>query len=207
MNLKKFARGIRANAKKNYKTNPWWERSADLEGINSKSIVVDIGGYTGEWAYRIAKKYNPYLYIFEPQEWCYPVLEEVFKYHKAKIFSFGLGTETGWFPVYNNKSDGCSFEQIIAGETRSSNSTLSMMEIGEIFKYIPLTDIDVMMINIEGGEFELIPHMLKQGILPKQLMFQCHDINKIHDLVQVVKEYYTNVWDYGTPLSLWRLNE
>lgn len=205
--LKKIARSIRAESEKNHEPQPWWKQSKELTGITNKSVVVDVGGYTGGWAYGIAKKYNPYLFIFEPQEWCCDIIEEVLNRYKCRVFRFGLGTTSGTYPVYNFRTDGCSFEEVIAGEKRLSNNKLQMVEIGNAFRQIPITRIDVMMVNIEGGEFELIPYMFTQGIFPKQLMFQCHDIYMINDLVRVVREYYSNVWDFGTPLSLWRLNE
>ena len=82
-----------------------------------------------------------------------------------------------------------------------------MVNIKKAFSDIGLSDIDVMMVNVEGGEFELIPYMMSKDIFPKTLMFQSHDIYKIKDLNQEVSKYYTNLWDYGTPLSAWKLKE
>ena len=37
--------------------------------IDENSIVFEIGGYEGRWSLQMAEKYNPRLYIFEPQDW------------------------------------------------------------------------------------------------------------------------------------------
>jgi len=36
------------------------------EHLDSDSIVFDVGGETGIWSKQIYSKYEPYLYIFEP---------------------------------------------------------------------------------------------------------------------------------------------
>jgi FkbM family methyltransferase len=187
--------------------SPWWKRSIHVDGLNKDSIVVDIGGYNGIWSYRIAKRYQPRLFIFEPQEWCCVILKELFKDYNANIFNYGLGKKSGDFSVYNFRTDGCSFVRELGGKTRGSKLKLPVVNINDAFNEIGLSNIDVMMVNIEGGEFKLIPYMMKKNIFPKTLMFQSHDIYLIKNLNEEVSKYYTCLWDYGTPLSAWKLKD
>jgi FkbM family methyltransferase len=189
-------------------SSPKWDKDAvTWNHIGKDSVVVDIGGYTGRWSYQMARKYNPNLFIFEPQSWCCFVLEKLLREYNATICNYALGLRTGEFSVYHYETDGCSFKEIIAGETRKASHKLSMREISNEFKDMGLSHIDLLHMNAEGIEFDLIPYMFSNNIFPDVLMFQLHEADRIDKLYSLVQEYYTNLFEYGTRLSAWKLKE
>jgi hypothetical protein len=49
----------------------WWNDKGDETlrldyPLDSNSVVVDAGGFEGEWAYSICEKYNSTVYVLEP---------------------------------------------------------------------------------------------------------------------------------------------
>jgi hypothetical protein len=180
-----------------------WDRRALDWPLTGESVVVEVGGYTGRWALQIAGRYQPRLYVFEPQPWaadaCRAVLGD-----RATVEGYGLGAQSGGLPMGCWETDGCSFLRPIEGSGWGE-----MREIGAAFTDLGITHIDLMMVNIEGYEYALIPHMLDKAILPQRLMVQFHtfadsDGSKaaaIHERLAGLG--YAIPWTYGTILTAW----
>ena len=63
--------------------------------LNSDSVVVDLGGYRGDFANNIHNKFNCNVYVFEPFKDFYNVIEGRFKSNeKIKVFNYGISDKT-----------------------------------------------------------------------------------------------------------------
>jgi FkbM family methyltransferase len=178
---------------------PWDARALDWP-LTKKSVVVEVGGYCGRWALQIAERYGSRLFVFEPQGWAADVCKAVLG-KRARVYDYALGDRDGTFPMGGFETDGCSF--VKEGGPRGL-----MREIGQVFKELKLSKIDLMLMNIEGYEYTLLPHMLGQNIRPARLMVQFHtndpDQVETHACRQLLNEHgYHAVWDYGIVLSAW----
>lgn len=181
---------------------PWDARAVEWKNIGTSSTVIEVGGYTGRWALQIAERYQPRLYVFEPQGWAVDVCREVLG-ERAEVFSVGLGTETNHNVSMSQwETDGCTF---VGGDQHSAK----LCEIGEALEMLDITHIDLMLINIEGYEYQLIPHMLNKGILPQRLMVQFHtfaDPNGMQTATiyeRLAAAGYRILWTYGVVLTAW----
>lgn len=186
-----------------------WDRVAIDWPLTSDSVVVEVGGYKGRWALQIAERYHSKLYVFEPQRWAYDVCCEVLG-HQATVLHYGLGTVNAIQPMERAGTDGCTF--VTAGPC----SYLGLLrEIGEAFAELGILSIDLLLMNIEGYEYTLLPHMLERGILPKRLMIQFHTFadpnpdGKTHILLgqALAMVGYRLVWTYGEVLTAWERME
>lgn len=180
-----------------------WDRRALDWPLTYTSIVVEVGGYKGRWALQIQERYFPKLYVFEPQPWAYAVCKEVLS-KRATVLNYGLGVEDAWLPMGEWESDGCSF---VKEDERGACAT--MRWIVTAFTELGLDHIDLMLINIEGYEYTLIPHMLDRGILPQRLMVQFHTFadptgeRGAAIQGQLDRLGYRVVWTYGEVLTAW----
>jgi FkbM family methyltransferase len=177
-----------------------WDRAALDWPLTSESVVVEVGGYKGRWALQIAERYAPRLYVFEPQPWaamtCKAALGD-----RAQVLNYGLGDRADLLPMGNWETDGCTFLQ--HGEHYGA-----VAEIGETFAALGITQIDLLLMNIEGYEYTLLPHMLDRGILPRRLMVQFHifddygvGMGRLFDRLAVAG--YRVLWTYGVVLTAW----
>lgn len=180
--------------------HPWDKRALEWP-LTRESTVIDVGGYKGRWALQIAERHHPRLYVFEPQPWAADVCREVLG-DRAVIIPNALGMSDGTFSMARFETDGCTFV--------NGNGPLGAMhEISAAFAEYGITHIDLMMMNIEGYEYTLIPHMLDKGIHPQRLMVQFHTfadpdgtkLADIHDRLAGLG--YTIPWSYGTQLTAW----
>lgn len=170
--------------------NEWDRRAVDWDGfLTTDSIVVECGSFKGRWALQIAQRYNPFLYCFEPQGWALLTTRKVLDgYSKAAAYQFGLWTHQDYFPFEKYGTD---------GSTGGLHD-----EIAGVFRSLGIDHVDLMMVNIEGAEYTLIPHMFANEIFPQRLAIQMHDGDE-PGLRGLIELYYTNLWDYGRVLSAW----
>ena len=185
--------------------NDWDAKSFDWP-INSDSVVVEIGGYKGRWAKEIASRYNPHLYIFEPQQWAYEICRNELVGSKAYVFDCALVFDDSVVSTIGDfGTDGAS----LVKSGHANNSVVKTMNIGEACSLLKLTDIDLLLMNIEGYEFTLLPHMIETGMLNKirYLMVQFHMFASSeleYNFLKIeIEKTHRKLWDYGPTLIAW----
>lgn len=139
--------------------------------LNPQSIVVDVGGYTGNFSDKILSLYNPQLIILEPVGKYFKILRE--KYSKNKnvsIYKYGLSNLDSNQKIFLS-DDGTSLFK----ESRSSE-TIKLMDSAKFFK--KYKKIDLVSINIEGAEFDVLERLIETGTIKKikNLQVQFHSI-------------------------------
>lgn len=188
------------------------ERSFDFP-LTSASTVVEVGGYQGRWAREMAARYDPNLYIFEPQAWAFDKCAEALKpYPRAHVYPYALGTKDGTFDLGNFGTDGCSFikDAALCEALQWEVGRGEMRRIDQVFEELGLNRIDLLLMNIEGYEYELLPFMLERSIVERIrfLMAQFHllregDAERYVQLRQELKSTHQLYFDYGTTLVCW----
>lgn len=144
--------------------------------LHRDSTVFDVGGETGGWAMEVYAKYEPNLYIFEPNPVSLKILENAFAGKKAKIFPYGLGSANVTAKL-SNSGMGSSMFDASPGYSYSKKFDVEIRDITDVVKELRLDAIDMIKINIEGGEYDLVPHMIKTGLVDicKTIRIQFHD--------------------------------
>lgn len=143
--------------------------------LNENSVVFDIGGYKGIFSEKILKKYQCKLFIFEPVKEYYNYLIKKFKNYKSvKIYNFGLGGE--------NRSDTinlCDDGSSIYKETGRKES-INIVDISDFLNGEKIREVDLISINIEGGEYELLERVIESNKLAtfKFIQVQFHTMVK-----------------------------
>ena len=137
-----------------------------VSGLDENSIVVDVGGETGIWATQIYDRYAPHLKIFEPHPEFVKVLQERFKDRKAEIFPFGLGS-TNQACLLSDAGMGSSVYSASLSYKVSQKFEITIRDVKEVFDELDFADIDLLKVNIEGGEYELLPRLIETGLVSR----------------------------------------
>lgn len=146
--------------------------------LSQDSIVFDLGGYKGDFANDIYQRYGSFVYIFEPvKEYFEQILNRFDGNKKIKIYNYGLGSQDREEKIY------------IAGDSSStiikkadSAEDIAIIKAESVFTEID--KIDLMKINIEGGEYELMYYILEENLQTKVVNFQI----QFHSFVKDSKE-------------------
>lgn len=159
------------------RVQPWFAVKGDQSlrlnyDLNSDSLVFDVGGYKGEFAADILCKYDSNIYVFEPIKDFFEIIENKFiKNKKVKSFNFGLAGENANLQI--SLSDNSS-SIYLNGEKTEIIKLKSIVEFLEIHN---IKEVDLIKINIEGGEYELLESLIANNFINmfKNIQVQFHD--------------------------------
>lgn len=172
----------------------WYSEGGDLThnidcDLTEDSIVFDVGGHTGNWAEQIYNKYNCTIYVFEPvKEFFDTIIKRFAGNNKVKAFHIGLGDKTYTTDI-NLTADlvGTSVhrETGITGKVESIN----VVDIIEFIEEHKIESVDLLKLNIEGGEFPLLEHLIKTN---KLNLFNNLKI-QFHNFMELAEERKNNI--------------
>ena len=131
--------------------------------LNKNSIVFDVGGYKGWFAENIYSRYGSKIYVFEPVTSFYNNLEIKFKNIKEiKVHNFGLSDidKKDIISVSENASS-------IYLKDKNNSQQITLMSINNFINKNEIIEIDLLKLNIEGGEFFVIPALIESGLVKK----------------------------------------
>lgn len=141
--------------------------------LDKNSLVIDAGGYKGEWAEKIYNKYHCNIYIYEPIKKYYNLIKEKFKNNsKIKVFNVGLSNQ--------NKTVNISLlddsSSVYAEEGQKEK--IELVDVNDFFKKIELDQIDLFKVNVEGEEYNILERMIESDMIKNvtNLQIQFHRI-------------------------------
>lgn len=156
---------------------PWFKDNGDKTHrlnyeLNESSVVIDLGGYEGQWAADIFCKYACFVYIFEPcQEFANNIIGRFKNNSKISVFNYGLANINAVEKLCVS-ADGSSIFK--SGE---KNVEIRLVKIEDFLNEKNITHVDLIKINIEGGEFDLLEHLIESGkiLFFENIQVQFHD--------------------------------
>jgi FkbM family methyltransferase len=176
--------------------------------LDKTSIVFDVGAYTGQWSNSINAMYrSPNIYAFEPDEQSYREALHLLGNNKnIRIFNYGLGGKNEEAQLYHNGLGSSIFRGWSRKRKRSSR--IELRDVSAVIDELKIESIDLMKINIEGGEYSLLKRLLESGAAKKckLIMIQYHEwipgahrmreeLNRELALTHEVEWSYKFVWE------------
>lgn len=134
--------------------------------LTPESVVFDVGGYRGDFAANMAARYHARVYVFEPVPQFFDFLRQRFAGNpKIRVLNYGLAeTDAHGFMVLSDS--GSSLYR--PGE---ATAPVHLRDIARAVQDLEVPRIDLMKVNIEAGEYTLLPRMIEKGI-----HVLCHDL-------------------------------
>lgn len=141
--------------------------------LNDRSVVWDVGGYVGVWSKEIHRRYRPRLHIFEPIEEFHSELAACFKGDpNVRIFQFGLGDAEATCRISYDGEQSTVFRA-----SRPEDRTVKLRDVAEVFKELESPFIDLLSMNIEGGEYAVLRKMAQERLIERcaRIQIQFHE--------------------------------
>jgi len=171
--------------------------------LNEASVVFDIGGYEGQWASDIFSKYCCIIYVFEPVKAYYEFIHNRFERNdRIIVHPFGLADKSETAFIFLDKDSSSLYRRSMKVEQVQLVRAIDFIEQNQI------SSIDLMKINIEGGEYELLEHLIACGFIIhiKNIQIQFHDfvddaekrMREIHNQLEKTHHltyHYPFVWE------------
>lgn len=175
--------------------------------LDASSVVLDVGGYRGDWAEEIVTRYGCALHVFEPvPAFCELVRRRVGGRPGVIVNQAGLG-------AHHERCRISVDEEASSVEKRgASEIEIELLDVVDYFERHGLARVHLMKINIEGGEYPLLERMHEAGLLRRcrDLQIQFHDFvpdaeRRRDALRAVLAGTHELTWDYPFIWENWRL--
>jgi FkbM family methyltransferase len=142
--------------------------------LDPKSVVFDVGAYRGDWVHDIASRYDCHIHAFEPiSAYCDEIRRRFGANPKIVINNTGLAGKTAKHLISIDEA-GSSVVKL-GGKT----AEIQLIDIAEYVGEHGIDRIDLLKMNIEGGEYELLERMHEIDLVRR-----CTDIQiQFHDFV------------------------
>ena len=134
----------------------------EFDGLTPASVAFDLGGYRGDWTARMRALYDCTVHVFEPHPAFAAALAERFAGDpKVIVHPCALGAAAGEMRLSDDADASSAFAA--AGAT----VTGAVCAAADIMATLDGGDVDVAKINIEGGEYEILPHLIETGLIAR----------------------------------------
>lgn len=173
------------------------------------SVVFDVGGYQGDFAADIFERYGCNVFLFEPVPEFYQQCVERFRGNGQIIcLNYGLSLNDGWFDINFDKNS----SSFTLYKNNSHLVRVRTRAIVQCIRELGVEHIDLMKINIEGGEFDVVPALIESGDISRVNYLQV----QFHSFVERARERRSNIrqqlmnthnemWNYEFVWESWKL--
>lgn len=173
--------------------------------VTTGSLVIDAGGYKGEWTVGMLARYGCRSKLFEPFPHYAKYCSRLFsKNSMVEVFSLALGgsERTADFPVGANDS---------TSEFRIKDGVeIVTIPVADVAKVIESEPISCMKINIEGGEYEVLERLIETGLTTQcdSFLIQFHNQpsdweSRLKKIEVSLNETHAREWCYPMLWEKW----
>ena len=176
--------------------------------IDHDSVVLDVGAYKGEWAEPIWDRCHPTIHCFEPAPRPYAQLSAKFAGNeRVHVHPYGLGgrDSTGSLAL---AGAGASFYD---ADPTFDRIEVPIRDVVGVLEELGLDEIDLIKINIEGGEYDLVDRLASSGRLAQMryVLIQFHEWHpnayaRRRRNRRALARHHEEVWCYRWVFELWR---
>ena len=136
------------------------------------SIIFDLGGYEGQFASDMYARYRCRVHVFEPiPEYAANIRRRFASNPDIEVHDFGLSDQDGTISLSVSENESSTFKS--GGPTVSAR----LVRAGDFLAERGIDRIDLLKVNIEGGEYDLLDHLIADRLIDRvsDLQVQFHD--------------------------------
>jgi len=177
--------------------------------LNECSLVIDVGGYIGDFAAEISNIFHCRIDVFEPVHRHAEIIRDRFVSNpQIQLIEAGLGALESEQLI---GCDGAASTLFIDHNDAGRQEQIRIVSAIDYIRSSGYSDIDLIKVNIEGGEYELLEALLDcpdiiSGI--KYLQIQFHDFvpaarEKRLDIQNRLTKTHKPMWDFPFIWESW----
>lgn len=175
--------------------------------VKSESLIIDAGGYNGEWSSEMISRYGCKSEIFEPVPEFYENCENYFKDNDTvKLHKLALGGQDR--KTIFNLSDNGTSEPI--GFSESKSIEVNVLDALKLFESLGSKQIACFKLNIEGAEYEVLERIISTNKLPQcdSFLIQFHRQPKNYQsrflkIKENLEKTHNLIWGYEMVWEKW----
>ena len=168
------------------------ESLVDLHKIIPK-LVIDVGGYNGDYADIINKKFDCEIIIYEPILAYYSKISERFKNDKnIHVVPVAASRKTGVRKMYVSEVASSFFQSWNQSTKTEDVSTVRLSD------EIQEKKVDILKLNCEGAEYEIIDDLDEHNLLKDidEILVQFHKVMRREKTEATLSKTHEKVFDF-----------
>lgn len=174
--------------------------------LSPDSVVMDLGGYRGDWAHEIHSRYRCRVLVFEPVLSFADGIAQRFAGNSAvEVHPYGLGKSSRTELIGLSADASSLFQQ--DGQLES----IQLQDVAEWFQQHRIDRVALMKINIEGGEYELVERLLDTGLVSRvdNIQVQFHDVaadsrSRMEHILRRIQQSHSPTYQYPFVWENWQ---
>tara|TARA_R110000744_G_scaffold173089_1_gene291871 strand:- start:108 stop:758 length:651 start_codon:yes stop_codon:yes gene_type:complete len=187
--------------------------------LTPDSIVLDIGGFKGNFAEQISNKFKCTIHIFEPMmKYAAHIAHRCKDNNNVFVHPVGVGGKSEDITIYI--PDGTDEATMHPGDSKiAAEENIKVVDVVEVFKILTaaadgftFTHIDLMKLNIEGAEFDLLDRLIAKQLHKKvtDIQIQFHKIDykseeRRDKIRKKLSKTHDCTWNYPFIWENWKL--
>lgn len=166
--------------------------------LTPESIVLDVGGYEGQWASDLYARQRCKIHIFEPvRDFADAIGARFSRNPDIDVHALALGAES------RHETISLAGASSSAHKRKQSQTDVEFCDVEKWFDKADFDEVALMKINIEGGEYELLERMLEADLVERVTAFQIQFHYFVEDaetrmasIQQRLSRAHTPTWQY-----------
>jgi FkbM family methyltransferase len=177
--------------------------------LSTTSVVFDVGGYNGDFAQAIYERYGCIVYLFEPVPEFFKRCVDRFS-GNPNIICLNFGLSDADSLMYIRLAENASSFDASVKNTQTQKVVLR--SVNAVIDELGVQEIALFKINIEGGEYAVLPALIANGDILRvvDLQVQFHDfVAQAHLLRQGILDdlarTHSQTWNYTFIWENWHI--
>jgi len=176
--------------------------------LDESSVVVDAGGYAGQWASDVVARFLCRVHVFEPvPDFAERIRTRFARNPLVTVHAVGLAAQTREVPIAL-RGTGSS---IVGGNGAAPTAVVPLVRAADAFEGAGIERVDLIKVNIEGAEYELLEHLADARWISRirHLQVQFHDSGpgsdaRMRALQSRLAETHELMWRHELVWESWR---
>jgi FkbM family methyltransferase len=176
--------------------------------LDEHSFVLDLGGYEGQWASDLYARYRCRIAIFEPVARFARNIDARFgKNGDIEVFQCGLGASSRTETIYVHGASSSTHKK------QAQSEQIELVDVRQWFEDHNIEAVQLMKVNIEGGEYELLERLIATGLIGRidDIQVQFHNFTpdapaRMEQLQHAMRATHTPTYQYRFVWENWRRN-
>jgi len=176
--------------------------------LDEHSLVLDLGGYEGQWASDLYARYRCRIFVFEPvRSFADQISERFRKNSDIAVLPFGLGGASRTQTIYVRGASSSTYRK------RSNAQQIEIVDTAKWFSDNDIRSVQLMKINVEGGEYELLERLIETKLIQSidNVQVQFHNFTtdateRMESIQAALLETHSPTYQYRFIWENWRRN-
>jgi FkbM family methyltransferase len=176
--------------------------------LDERSFVLDLGGYEGQWASDVYARYRCRIAIFEPVARFARDIDARFRKNSdITVFPCGLGATSRTETIYLHGASSSTHKK------QAQSEQIEIVDVQQWFEDHNIEAVQLMKVNIEGGEYELLERLVATGLIGRidDIQVQFHNFApdasaRMEQLQRAMRATHTPTYQYRFVWENWRKN-